>query len=99
MSLTITLNNPLAEQLQAQATARQLSVEELAVRLLGKALRQLNDTQRWSSQNARRLELLRESKSRSLGPDEQAELQHLQAVVDRQLERGDHRLRGTEVSL
>jgi hypothetical protein len=92
MSVTITLTNPLAEELQAQAAARQLTVEELAVRLLGEAVQQLDNAGRWQAQNARRLALLRKSKMAPLGAEEQAKLQQLQAVADQQLEQVDQRL-------
>ncbi len=54
MSVTITLNNPLAEELQTQASARRLTVKEFAVRLLGQAVQQLDKTERWQVQNERR---------------------------------------------
>jgi hypothetical protein len=92
MSVTITLTNPLAEELQTRAAAQRLSVEEFATRLLGQAVQQLDDSERWQAQNARRLALLRKSKTAALGADEQAELQQLQAAADRQLEQVDQRL-------
>ena len=93
MAVTITLTNPLAEELQAQAAARRLTVEEFAVHLLGQAVQQLDDADRWQAQNARRLALLRQSRLQPLRLEEQAELQRLQALADQQLEQVDQRLR------
>ena len=92
MSLTITVTNPLAEELQAQAAARRLTVEEFTVRLLGQAVQQLESSDCWQAQNARRLTLIRKSKVAALDTEEQAELQQLQAAADRQLEQADQRL-------
>lgn len=46
MSVTIILDNKLAEQLRAKASARRLPVEEFAERLLGDALAQLDDLEK-----------------------------------------------------
>jgi hypothetical protein len=45
MTLTINLDQVLAVQLRRKASARQLSVEESAVRLLGEAVERLEETE------------------------------------------------------
>ena len=86
MPVTIELNDALAAQLQSKAAARQLSLEEFALNLLGGAVGQIESADRWRSQNQRRLELIRTSCARALSAHEQVELQQLQDSLDLRLE-------------
>jgi hypothetical protein len=92
MTLTINLDQALAVQLRKKAAARQLSVEEFAVRLLGEAVGQLEEMERWEQQNQRRLGLIRKSATTQLSAQEETELDALQSVLDRRLEPMDDRL-------
>lgn len=81
MSVTITLDDNLVTQLQAQAEARHLSVEALALQILGDAVADGNDAE-WRACNQRRIELIRQQFAEGLSADEAGELQQLQDVAD-----------------
>ncbi len=91
MSVTITLNDNLVAQLQAQAEARNLSVEALALHILEEAVTN-GDNVAWRACNQRRIELIRKQFAEGLHPDEAGELQQLQDMADRHVERFDERL-------
>jgi predicted transcriptional regulator len=91
MSVTITLDDNLVTQLQAQAEARHLSVEALALQILGDAVADGNDAE-WRACNQRRIELMRQQFAEGLSADEAGELQQLQDVADQQMERFDARM-------
>ena len=95
MTLTIHLNDDLIAQLRKKALSKQLPAEELAAKLLGNAIAQLDQTERKSTQNQRRLALIRKSTSATLSRAEQAELDSLQSALDRQLDAVDEQLLGT----
>ncbi len=85
MNLTISLDGQQAAQLQSQASARQLSPEQLARDLLREALGRIADEETWGAVNRRRLDLVRKSRSSGLSAAEAEELERLQAAVDRRL--------------
>lgn len=76
MSVTIMLHNTLAAQLQAQATAQNLSVEELALHILSEAVATGEEVE-WRACNQRRVALIRKQFAEGLQADEAEELQHL----------------------
>jgi hypothetical protein len=82
MSLTITVTDPLAHQLQSEADSRKIPVEQFALEFLGQAVQ----GQEWSLANRRRLALIRKQFANGLTPEEAAELQELQRQADRHLE-------------
>ncbi len=86
MPVTIQLNDTLAAQLQQQAAARRLTIEELAAHLLDGALDRLDAADQWAAHNKRRLDLIRKSSTTHLSSQEQVELQDLQAALDQRLE-------------
>ena len=92
MPVTIQLDDDLAGQLQRKAAARQLSLEEFTARLLGGALGEIEAAEAWQGQNRRRVMLIRKSFANGLTPQEQAELQELQAAFDQRLEPIDEQL-------
>jgi hypothetical protein len=92
MPVTIQLNDDLAERLQVEAASRELSPEEFAVHLLGAAFGQIEAADQWTTQNSRRLELIRKSRVSGLSSQERIELQQLQAATDQRLEALDDRL-------
>jgi hypothetical protein len=94
MSVTIVLNDALADQLRAQARAEQQPVEALAQELLTEAVRQRGLSAAWDRKNQRRVELIRKSTRRGLSTEEQAELNRLQAEVDERLGNWDDQLLG-----
>jgi predicted transcriptional regulator len=91
MSVTITLDDNLVAQLQSQAEARNLSVAELALHILGEAVTNGGDAE-WQACNQRRIELIRKQFAEGLRPDEVGELQQLQEMADQHLERFDERM-------
>ena len=84
MSITITLQQDLAERLEAEAMQRSISVEALATAILDRAVTQTYDA--WGEQNQRRLTLIRKSIQHSLLTEEQRELDSLQAALDARFE-------------
>jgi hypothetical protein len=92
MTFTITVDDALADQLRKQAATRQLSAEDLAVRLLSEAVEQLEDTERWGQYHQRRVALIHQSATTHLSAEEAAELDALQAALDRRLASMDDRL-------
>jgi hypothetical protein len=91
MSVTITLDDNLAAQLQSQAEARHLSVEALALQILGDAVANGDDAE-WRACNQRRIELIRQQFAEGLSADEAGELQQLQDMADQHVERFDDRM-------
>jgi hypothetical protein len=82
MSLTITVTDPLAHQLQSEADSRQMPVEQFALEILGQAVQR----QDGPPDNRRRLSLIRKQFTSALTPEEVSELQELQRQADRHLE-------------
>jgi hypothetical protein len=91
MSVTITLDDTLAAQLQAQAEARNLSVEALALQILSEAVTNGDDAE-WRACNQRRIALISQQFAEGLSVDEARELQQLQELADQHVERFDERL-------
>jgi hypothetical protein len=85
MNVTISLDEPLAEQLRRQASARALSPEQFAGGLIGRAVARIAEEEAWHESNRRRVELINQSRQRGLTTEESAELDHLQAAVDQRL--------------
>ena len=92
MSLTITVADPLASRLQSRAETEQVSVDELASRLLENGVESPLEPEHWRTVNRRRLALIEKRFARGLTDDEDAELQRLQGLADRQLEELDARM-------
>ena len=91
MSITITFQNDLALRLESEALQRHVSVEELAVTILDRAV--LRTPVSWSEQNQQRLTLIRKSVRQSLSAEEQQELDSLQAALDVRFEDFDAALK------
>jgi hypothetical protein len=94
MHLTISLDEPLAEQLRRRASARDLSPEQAAREILGHALHQIEKEEAWGQSNRRRAELIHKSRSLGLTAEEGRELDRLQAALDQRLEATDRQLLG-----
>jgi len=92
MNLTISLEEPLAEQLRRQASARALSPEQAARELLGGVLHRIAEEEAWQASNQRRVELIKKSREYGLSIEESNELDRLQAAVDQRLAPIDQRL-------
>ena len=91
MPLTITLDDNLVAQLQTRADARHLSVEALALQILGDAVADGEDAD-WRACNQRRIELIRQQFAEGLSADEAGELRQLQDMADQRMERFDARM-------
>jgi hypothetical protein len=85
MNLTISLDEPLATQLQQAASARRLSPEQVARDLLGSALGTIAEEETWRQLNRCRGKLIRKSRDHGLTAEESKELDRLQAAVDQRL--------------
>ncbi len=94
MQLTISLDEPLAEQLRRRASAQDLSPEQAARELLGHALHRIAEEEKWQPSNKRRAELIQKSRSLGLTAEEGRELDRLQAAIDQRLEGMDRQLLG-----
>jgi len=81
MGLTLHLEDTLAEDLRQEASDEQVSVEELAHRLMRDALQQRLAEKRWRTQNRRRLELIAKKMNAPLTAEEQEEFRQLQALA------------------
>jgi len=92
MNLTISLDEPLAAQLQREASARRLAPEQVARELLGRALGKMAEAETWHQLNRRRADLIRMSRDRGLTVEERKELDELQAAVDQRLSPMDQQL-------
>src|ERR1700684_4438050 len=79
MHLTISLDEPLAEQLRRQASAKDLSPEQTARELLGHALHRIAEEEAWGESSQRRAELIQKSRSFGLTVEEGNELDRLQS--------------------
>ena len=91
MSITITIQNDLAQRLESEAKQQQVSVEDLATTILDHAVRPAHNT--WGEQNQRRLTLIRMSIRQSLTAEEQQELDTLQSALDVRFEDFDTALK------
>ena len=78
MSVTFTLNDELAGRLQAQAQARNLSVEQWALAILTHVSELPDHPETWTDINARRLALIRKRYASGLNASEENALQTLQ---------------------
>lgn len=92
MPVTITLNDNLAVRLRSQAQARQLSLEQWALTVLGQVAEDPQEFQTWATLNQRRGELIRWRYTVGLSEAEEHELEQLQAAVDQMLEPWDQQL-------
>ena len=94
MYLTIALDEPLAEQLRRRASARDLSPEQAAREILGRALHRIAEEEARRESSQRRAELIQKCRSLGLTPEESGELDRLQAALDQRLEAVDCQLLG-----
>lgn len=94
MSLTITVSDDLAVRLKSRAEAEQVPVEELALRILQSGIQQPLDAEQWRALNRRRVALIDKRFTDGLAEEEQAELQRLQEMADKQVEELDAKMHG-----
>ncbi len=92
MQLTISLDEPLAEQLRRRASAQDLSPEQAARELLGHALHRIAEEEAGRQSNQRCAELVQKSRNPGLTGEEGRELDRLQTALDQRLEATDHQL-------
>jgi hypothetical protein len=81
MGYTLQLEDTLAEDLRQEASNEQVSMEELAHRLMRDALRERIAAKHWRCQNRRRLELIAKKLNAPLDAEEVEELRQLQSLV------------------
>jgi hypothetical protein len=91
MSLTITVNDELANRLRAQAAARNFSVQQWALAILANALQSPEDADTWIDLNSRRVALIRKRYEAGLSETEEQELARLQDAAAAILEPFDRR--------
>lgn len=86
MTLTISLPDPLVDQLRLRAEAERVSVDELASSVLAEAMQRPLASDKWGVQNRRRVALIRKRFTSGLSPAEEQELRALQELADQQVE-------------
>ena len=91
MSITITLDDDLAERLRSQAVARHLSTEQWVLAILGNASERPEHPPTWTELNARRLALIRKRYRVGLNESEERELETLQDAAAKVVEPADRR--------
>jgi plasmid stability protein len=90
MAISIMLDDELATQLQVQADALNLSIDELARQILGEAVATRGDEgAAWQVCNQRRVELIHKQFAEGLSSEESSELQRLQDQADQHVEHLD----------
>lgn len=92
MTITINLSDPLAAKLAGRARTERVSVEELAVGILREAVDSPPQSSAWTTQNTKRIALIRKRFASGLTPDEERDLQRLQALADKHLEQLDRKM-------
>jgi hypothetical protein len=91
MSVTITLDDELAQRLRAQARERNLSVQQWALTILTNASQSPEDLAAWSDLNERRVALIRKRYEAGLSETEEQELVALQSAAAEMIEPVDRR--------
>ncbi len=91
MSITLTLNDELVQQLQMQARTRNLSIEQWALAILTNASERPDHPETWTDVNERRLALIRKRYAAGLNVPEKDELQTLQDHAAKVFEPADQR--------
>lgn len=92
MTITLQLDDDLAERLKEQADASDISLESCVTEVLDSALEASSELKSWSLVNARRYELIRKSREMDLTPQEVEELSLLQSRVTALLEPADRKM-------
>ncbi len=93
MSITLHLNDVLAEQLRREASVESIAPEELACRLVQDALEQRAAQRHWQEQNRRRLELIAKKRQTPLTAEEKQEFGRLQELANERAAPFDRELR------
>lgn len=92
MSLTITLNDDLAQRLESQAETQRVPVDKWALMILTQAADRPQEFEAWWKVNRRRYELIAKEYTAGLNEYEAAELGRLQNAVDALLEPWDQQM-------
>ena len=92
MTITLQLDEDLAERLKEQAEASDISLESCATEVLDSALEASSELESWGQVNARRYELIRKSRDVDLTPQEVDELNLLQSRLTALLEPADRKM-------
>jgi len=95
MSITLHLDDVLAEELRREASIEHIPPEELARRLVQDALEQRSAQRRWQEQNRRRLQLIAKRRQTPLTAEEHEEISRLQELACEQAAPFDRELRRT----
>jgi hypothetical protein len=92
MSVTIAIDDHLAERLTYQAQAQSLSLEAWVSEILNSGFDIEVDSVRWMKLNGRRLALIKQRRERGLNRAEEAELSALQEVTAKAMEPWDQEM-------
>ena len=92
MSLTITLNDDLAQRLESPAESQQVPVDKWALMILAQAADRPREFEAWGKVNRRRYDLIHKQYTSGLDEFEEVELERLQNAVDVLLEPSDQQM-------
>ena len=92
MSVMITIDDELAQRLNYQAQAQDLSLEQWAGEILRNGCDLEVNSDRWRKLNGRRLALLERRRRQNLNAAEEAELAALQEVTAKAMEPWDQQM-------
>ncbi len=92
VSLTITLNDDLAQRLESQAESQRLPVDRWALMILAQAAARPQEFEAWGRVNRRRYDLIEKQYTSGLDEIEEVELERLQNAVDVLLEPWDRQM-------
>jgi hypothetical protein len=95
MSITLHLDDMLAEELRREASVESIPPEELARRLVQDGLEERSAQRRWQEQNRRRLELIAKKRHAPLAAEEHEEFVQLQELASERAAPFDRELRRT----
>ena len=86
MSIIISVQDDLAQRLQAAAKRQSISAQELALTILDEAVPPVSADEHWGQRNQQRLALIRKSTREELSAQEQTQLDQLQSWLDEKYE-------------
>ena len=95
MSITLHLDDLVADELRREASVECIPPEELARRIVQDALQERSAQRRWQEQNRRRLELIAKKRYARLTADEHQEFVQLQELAFERATPFDRELRRT----
>jgi hypothetical protein len=92
VDLVVHLEGPLAAWVEREASAQNVSPDQIVRDILVGERQRRDDSEQWQHINPRRQELIQKEFSTGLTPEEEAELETLQRAADKLLEARDRQM-------